>query len=51
MTSGGTIVINGSWIPHRGNGILSLYFATKPAMHCLACTLAAELAPKRSAST
>jgi NAD(P)-dependent dehydrogenase (short-subunit alcohol dehydrogenase family) len=45
MTSGGAIVINASWTVHRGNGILSLYSATKAAVHNLARTLAADLAP------
>lgn len=45
MTSGGVIVINASWTLHRGNGILSLYSATKAAVHNLARTLAADLAP------
>ena len=45
MTSGGAIVINASWTLHRGNGILSLYSATKAAVHNLARTLAADLAP------
>ncbi|MGH8880579.1 MAG: glucose 1-dehydrogenase [Stackebrandtia sp.] len=46
MTSGGAIVINASWTVHRGNGILSLYSATKAAVHNLARTLAADLAPR-----
>jgi NAD(P)-dependent dehydrogenase (short-subunit alcohol dehydrogenase family) len=45
MTSGGAIVINASWTLYRGNGILSLYSATKAAVHNLARTLAADLAP------
>jgi NAD(P)-dependent dehydrogenase (short-subunit alcohol dehydrogenase family) len=46
MRSGGAIVINASWTVHRGNGILSLYSATKAAVHNLARTLAAELGPR-----
>ncbi|MFE3450838.1 SDR family oxidoreductase [Nonomuraea sp. NPDC059194] len=42
----GSIVINASWTLHRGNGILTLYSATKAAAHNLARTLAAELAPR-----
>jgi NAD(P)-dependent dehydrogenase (short-subunit alcohol dehydrogenase family) len=45
MTSGGAIVINASWTVHRGNGVLSLYSATKAAVHNLARTLAADFAP------
>ncbi|MGH4009052.1 MAG: SDR family NAD(P)-dependent oxidoreductase [Pseudonocardiaceae bacterium] len=46
MNSGGAIVINASWTLHRGNGILSLYSATKAAVHNLARTLAADLAAR-----
>ncbi|MDF2708806.1 MAG: short-chain dehydrogenase/reductase [Nonomuraea muscovyensis] len=42
----GSIVINASWTLHRGNGVLTLYSATKAAAHNLARTLAAELAPR-----
>jgi NAD(P)-dependent dehydrogenase (short-subunit alcohol dehydrogenase family) len=38
-------VINASWTLYRGNGILSLYSATKAAVHNLARTLAAALTP------
>lgn len=40
------IVINASWTLHRGMPGASLYAATKAAVHNLAHTLAAELAPK-----
>jgi NAD(P)-dependent dehydrogenase (short-subunit alcohol dehydrogenase family) len=40
------IVINASWTLHRGMAGASLYAATKAAVHNLAHTLAAELAPR-----
>jgi NAD(P)-dependent dehydrogenase (short-subunit alcohol dehydrogenase family) len=40
------IVINASWTLHRGMPGASLYAATKAAVHNLAHTLAAELAPR-----
>ena len=43
MPDGGSIVINASWTMHRGNGVLTLYSATKAAAHNLARTLAPEL--------
>ncbi|WP_433345263.1 SDR family NAD(P)-dependent oxidoreductase [Microtetraspora malaysiensis] len=46
MPDGSSIVINASWTLHRGVGILTLYSATKAAVHNLARTLAAELAPR-----
>jgi NAD(P)-dependent dehydrogenase (short-subunit alcohol dehydrogenase family) len=46
LTDGGSIVINASWTMHRGNGILTLYSATKAAAHNLARTLAPELAAR-----
>ncbi|HEX6352305.1 glucose 1-dehydrogenase [Actinophytocola sp.] len=46
LASGGAIVINASWTLHRGMAGASLYAATKAAVHNLAHTLAAELAPK-----
>ncbi|WP_327092205.1 SDR family oxidoreductase [Nonomuraea sp. NBC_01738] len=46
LADGASIVINASWTLHRGNGILTLYSATKAAAHNLARTLAAELAPR-----
>ncbi|WP_367048581.1 SDR family oxidoreductase [Streptomyces sp. Je 1-332] len=42
----GSIVINASWTLHRGNSVLTLYAATKAAVHNLARTLAAALAPR-----
>ncbi|MGV9326434.1 SDR family NAD(P)-dependent oxidoreductase [Streptosporangium sandarakinum] len=47
LTDGSAIVINASWTLHRGNGILTLYSGTKAAVHNLARTLAADLAPRR----
>jgi NAD(P)-dependent dehydrogenase (short-subunit alcohol dehydrogenase family) len=41
------IVINASWTLHRGLPGASLYAATKAAVHNLAHTLAADLAPRR----
>ncbi len=41
------IVLNASWTLHRGMAGASLYSATKAAVHNLAHTLAAELAPRR----
>ncbi len=38
-------MINAFWTLHRGSAILSLYSATKTAVHNLARTLAADLAP------
>ncbi|WP_433656226.1 glucose 1-dehydrogenase [Nocardia sp. CA-128927] len=43
----GAIVINASFALHRGSPGAALYSATKAAVHNLARTLAAELAPKR----
>lgn len=43
----GAIVINASFALHRGGPGAALYSATKAAVHNLARTLAAELAPKR----
>ena len=40
------IVLNASWTLHRGLAGASLYSATKAAVHNLAHTLAAELAPR-----
>ncbi|MFI9404492.1 glucose 1-dehydrogenase [Nocardia sp. NPDC052316] len=42
----GAIVINGSFAVHRGSPGAALYSATKAAVHNLARTLAAELAPR-----
>ncbi|MEU5978390.1 glucose 1-dehydrogenase [Streptomyces sp. NPDC047315] len=46
LVDGGSIVINASWTLHRGNSALTLYSATKAAVHNLARTLAASLAPR-----
>ncbi|GII81396.1 putative oxidoreductase YkvO [Sphaerisporangium rufum] len=46
IAENGSIVINASWTLHRGNGVLTLYSATKAAVHNLARTLAADLAPR-----
>ncbi|MEU4344383.1 SDR family oxidoreductase, partial [Nocardia sp. NPDC023852] len=46
LTDHAAIVINASWALHRGVPGASLYSATKAAVHNLAQTLAAELAPK-----
>ncbi|WP_039798451.1 SDR family NAD(P)-dependent oxidoreductase [Nocardia araoensis] len=42
----GAIVVNASWALHRGVPGASLYSATKAAVHNLARSLAAELAPR-----
>lgn len=47
LADGGAIVINASWTLRRGLAIASLYSATKAAVHNLAHTFAAELAPRR----
>jgi NAD(P)-dependent dehydrogenase (short-subunit alcohol dehydrogenase family) len=46
LADGGSIVINASWTLHRGNSVLTLYSATKAAVHNLARTLAAGLGPR-----
>lgn len=46
LRNGGSIVLNASWTLHRGNSVLTLYSATKAAVHNLARTLAAGLAPR-----
>ncbi|MDF3142038.1 MULTISPECIES: SDR family oxidoreductase [unclassified Streptomyces] len=46
LVDGGSVVINASWTLHRGNSVLTLYSATKAAVHNLARTLAAALAPR-----
>ncbi|MFD5279749.1 SDR family NAD(P)-dependent oxidoreductase [Streptomyces rubrogriseus] len=46
LVDGGSVVINASWTLHRGNGVLTLYSATKAAVHNLARTLAASFAPR-----
>lgn len=47
LSDHGAIVINASWTLHRGMPGGALYAATKAAVHNLAHTLAADLAPKR----
>ncbi|PXX54120.1 NAD(P)-dependent dehydrogenase (short-subunit alcohol dehydrogenase family) [Nocardia tenerifensis] len=47
LAEGGAIVINASFALHKGSPGAALYSATKAAVHNLARTLAAELAPKR----
>ncbi|CAL9541059.1 3-oxoacyl-[acyl-carrier-protein] reductase FabG [Actinosynnema sp. ALI-1.44] len=47
LADGGSVVINASWTLHRGMPGASLYAATKAAVHNLARTLSAELAPRR----
>ncbi|WP_433520483.1 glucose 1-dehydrogenase [Nocardia pseudovaccinii] len=47
LVDGGVIVINASFALHRGGPGAALYSATKAAVHNLARTLAAELAPRR----
>lgn len=46
LGQGSSIVLNASWTLHRGVAVLSLYSATKAAVHNLARTLAADLAPR-----
>lgn len=46
LVDGGSIVLNASWTLYRGNSVLTLYSATKAAVHNLARTLAAALAPR-----
>ncbi|MFI6497742.1 glucose 1-dehydrogenase [Nonomuraea typhae] len=46
MSPGGAIVINASWTRSRGLPIASVYAATKAAVHNLARTFAADLAPR-----
>lgn len=47
LTDGASVVINASWTLHRGSDVLTLYSATKAAVHNLARTLAAALAHRR----
>ncbi|MGX1807930.1 SDR family NAD(P)-dependent oxidoreductase [Nocardia sp. NPDC055321] len=47
LSDGGSIVINASWTLHRGIPGATVYSATKAAVHNLAHTLAADLAPRR----
>lgn len=44
--AGGSIVINGTCLTHRGNGFASLYAATKAAVTNLTRSLASDLADK-----
>ncbi|MER6991788.1 glucose 1-dehydrogenase [Saccharopolyspora hirsuta] len=46
MRDGGAIVINASWTLHRGLAAGSVYSASKAAVHNLARTLGADLAPR-----
>ncbi|NKY31604.1 SDR family oxidoreductase [Nocardia speluncae] len=46
IPDGGAVVVNASWTLHRGVDVLGLYSATKAAVHNLARTLAADLAPR-----
>ncbi|RDI48928.1 NAD(P)-dependent dehydrogenase (short-subunit alcohol dehydrogenase family) [Nocardia mexicana] len=46
MPNGSSVVINASWTLHRGNPGATVYSATKAAVHNLARTLAADLAPQ-----
>ncbi|MEU6740115.1 SDR family NAD(P)-dependent oxidoreductase [Streptosporangium sandarakinum] len=46
MGDGGAIVINGSWLAHRGLAFTSVYAATKAAIINLVRTLAPDLATK-----
>lgn len=46
LSTGAAIVINASFATYRGAPATALYTATKAAVHSLARTLAAELAPK-----
>lgn len=47
LRDGGAIVINASWTLHRGLPGATIYTATKAAVHNLARSLAADLAPNR----
>lgn len=46
LREGGSLVLNASWTLHRGLAVASVYSATKAAVHNLARTLGAELAPR-----
>ncbi|GAA2822943.1 glucose 1-dehydrogenase [Nonomuraea rubra] len=46
LADGAAVVINASWTLHRGLPGASIYAATKAAVHNLARTLAADLAPR-----
>jgi NAD(P)-dependent dehydrogenase (short-subunit alcohol dehydrogenase family) len=45
MTGGGSVVVNGSWLAHRGLAFTSVYAASKAGVINLVRTLAADLAP------
>lgn len=46
LADGGSVVLNGSWLTHRGMAFTSVYGATKAAVISLARSLAADLAPR-----
>ncbi|MFD9904652.1 SDR family oxidoreductase [Streptomyces sp. NPDC059063] len=46
LRDGGAVVLNASWTLHRGLSVASVYSATKAAVHNLARTLGADLAPR-----
>ncbi|MFD6390864.1 SDR family oxidoreductase [Nocardia sp. NPDC060259] len=46
LTAGASVVLNASWTLHRADSSLTLYAATKAAVHNLARTLATELGPR-----
>lgn len=46
LRDGGAVVINASWTLHRGLSVASVYSASKAAVHNLARTLGADLAPR-----
>ncbi|WP_172382953.1 SDR family oxidoreductase [Streptomyces sp. MNP-20] len=46
LRDGGSLVLNASWTLHRGLAVASVYSATKAAVHNLARTLGADLAPR-----
>ncbi|MFC4128511.1 SDR family NAD(P)-dependent oxidoreductase [Nocardia rhizosphaerae] len=46
LRPGAAVVLNASWTLHRADSALTLYAATKAAVHNLARTLATELGPR-----
>ncbi|MGA4840943.1 SDR family oxidoreductase [Streptomyces sp. G45] len=46
LGEGAAVVLNASWTLHRGLSVASVYSATKAAVHNLARTLGADLAPR-----
>lgn len=46
LADGGSIVVNGSWLAHRGMAFCSVYAAAKAAVINLTRTLAADLGPR-----